>query len=62
MAWRLIGTDSWTSTYMMDSETDVVNLPTDGGVGSQAFCAQSADGSGIGRVTYILNTQHEWVK
>lgn len=62
MAWRLIGTDPWTSTYMMDSETDVVNLPTDGGVGSQAFCAQSADGSGIGRVTYILNTQHEWVK
>ena len=62
MAWRLIGTDPWTSTYMMDSETDVVNLPTDGGVGSQAFCAESADGSGIGRVTYILNTQHEWVK
>ena len=62
MAWRLIGTNPWTSTYVMDTEADVTNLPTDGGVGSQAFCAQSADGSGIGRVTYILNSEYRWVK
>lgn len=62
MAWRMIGTNPYTSTYVMDSEADLVDLPTDGGIGSQAFCAESADGSGIGRVTYILNSQKQWVK
>ena len=62
MAWRLIGTNPWTSTYEFDTEADVPNLPTDGGIGSQAFCAQSADGSGMGRVTYILNSSLQWVK
>ena len=62
MAFHLIGTAPFTSTYVLDSEADVADLPTDCGIGSQAFCAESADGSGIGRVTYILNGGLEWVK
>lgn len=62
MAFRLIGTDQFTATYVMDSETDVADLPTNCGAGSQAFCAESDDGSGMGRVVYILNTDGEWVK
>lgn len=53
MAFHLIGTDPFTSTFVLDSEEDAAELPTDCGIGSQAFCAESADGSGIGRVTYI---------
>ena len=48
MAWHMIGTDPWTSTYVLDSEADVSGLPTDGGVGSQAVVMESKDGSGIG--------------
>lgn len=62
MAFHLIGTDPFTSTYVLDDEADVADLPTDCGIGSQAFCAESADGSGIGRVTYILNGDLQWVK
>ena len=62
MAFRLIGTDQFTATYVMDSEADVASLPTDCGAGSQAFCAPSADGSGIGRIVYILNSEGVWEK
>lgn len=62
MAFHLIATDPFTSTYVLDDEADVADLPTDCGIGSQAFCAESADGSGIGRVTYILNGDLQWVK
>lgn len=62
MAFHLIGTDAFTSTYVLDSESDAADLPTDCGIGSQAFCAESVDGSGIGRVTYILNGDLQWVK
>lgn len=62
MAFHLIGTEPFTSTYVLDDEADVADLPTDCGIGSQAICAESADGSGIGRVTYILNGNLEWVK
>lgn len=62
MAFHLIDTDPFTSTFVLDSEEDAAELPTDCGIGSQAFCAESADGSGIGRVTYILNGDLQWVK
>lgn len=62
MAWHMIGTDPWTSTYVLDSEADASSLPTDGGVGSQAVVMESKDGSGIGRVTYMLNSDLQWVK
>lgn len=62
MAWRVIGTDPFTTTYVMDSEADVSDLPTDAGMGSQAFCAESINGDGTSRVTYILNSNGEWVK
>lgn len=62
MAWTIIGVDTHTTTYLLDQETDAETLPVDGGIGSQAICAESADGSGIGRVVYMLNSQLQWVK
>lgn len=62
MAWTIIAVDNQTTTYLLDQETDSANLPIDGGVGSQAICAQSADGTGVRRVVYMLNSELQWVK
>ena len=60
--YRVIGTDAFITMFAIDSESDVQNLPTNVGQGSMALMCESADGSGIGRVTYMLNCSGEWVK
>ena len=62
MAWRTIGTDGFITVFSIDSEADVPNLPTNVGQGSAAVCVESADGSGIGQVTYMLDSKGQWKK
>lgn len=62
MAYRVIGTDAFTTTFAVDSSADIQNLPTNVGQGSMAILCESADGSGTSRTVYMLNSSGQWVK
>ncbi len=60
--YRVISTDGFITVYSIDTEEDVNDLPADVGQGSMAILCASADGSGIGRVVYMLDSSGTWVK
>ena len=62
--WRVISTDAYSTIYSIDSDADVPNLPVQPKArqGDMAILCESADGSGLGRPYYTLNSQGQWVK
>lgn len=48
--------------FVLDTEADVADLPTNVEMGSMAIICKSSDETGIGRVIYMLNSQKQWVK
>lgn len=59
---RPISNDGLITVFAIDTESDVQNLPTNVGQGSMAILSESSDGTGMGRVVYMLNGRGQWVK
>ena len=59
MAFKLVDVrNDGTSSFVADTESDVIDLPTDCLAGSQ--CTVIGDGSGMS--AFMLNNQKQWIK
>mgnify|MGYP000122225564 CR=1 FL=1 len=60
--WRVISTDAYSTLWAIDSDADIQTPPGNARQGDMAMLCESADGSGLGRPFYMLNSEGIWVK